>query len=157
MQITLDLKSVAAGAAAALTLGLVAGFSPQATQRPTASQVAPRQATGLFSPHPSQLVHLSAKSGSSGYDSPAITVPPGKILVLTGVTVTAAHSVAVVSIDGEAAEFSFRTGDEYDGLAENSPILFGSGVPITEGQTVQVLRHVNGNGFTWAFGYWADA
>ncbi len=62
-----------------------------------------------------------------------------------------------MSIDGEAAEFSFRTGDEYDGLAENSPILFGSGAPITEGQTVQVLRHVNGNGFTWAFGYWADA
>ena len=36
-------------------------------------------------------------------------------------------------------------------------ILFGSGVPITEGQTVLALRHVGGDGFTWAFGDRADA
>ncbi|MDB4724676.1 hypothetical protein OAF85_00725 [Planctomycetota bacterium] len=160
MKITLDLPSVAAGGAVALVLGLVAGFSPQATQVPGATNVAPRQITGQFSPHPSDFVWLEAYTAGSlnssqSYDSPIITVPAGRILVLTGWSNNYPGGTARISIDG--AERSFVGAGGAGNNSANPPTILAGGVPLVEGQTLQVRRDPNINRWTWLHGYWADA
>ncbi|MDB4426378.1 hypothetical protein N9151_00100 [bacterium] len=157
MKITLDLPSVAAGGAVALVLGLVAGFSPQATQVPGATNVAPRQITGQFSPHPSDLVWLESYEASPlGYDSPVLTVPAGRILVLTGFSTESATNRASIWIDGVERGFygSGGSGGQGSGF-RNEAMSFSIGVPLAEGQTLQLRR--SGYGYAWLHGYWADA
>ena len=160
MKITLDLPSVITGGAVALVLGLVAGFTPQVTQVPGAINVAPRQITGQFSPHPSDFVWLHADPSQS---SPLLTVPQGKILVLTGLSsdqltgTSQAYSKVDLEIDGVAFPFQFLRVKYYSETATalSQNVDFHNGVPLTEGQTVQ-LTGMQGS-FAWLHGYWADA
>ncbi|MDB4450641.1 hypothetical protein N9109_00790 [bacterium] len=157
MKITLDLPSVLTGGTVALVLGLVAGFTPQVTQLPGATNIAPRQITGQFSPHPSDLVCLESfnDGNSSGYDSPTITVPAGRILVLTGFTGGATFylSSARIDIDGVTRDFYYGSGSDY----KNTSMIFAGGVPLVEGQTLQLKKTGQAYGHTWLHGYWADA
>lgn len=157
MKITLDLPSVLTGGAVALVLGLVAGFTPQVTQVPGATNVAPRQITGQFSPHPSDFVWLESYEASpQGYDSPVLTVPAGRILVLTGFSTESATNRAPIWIDGVERVFNGWGGSGGQGSGfRNEAMSFSIGVPLVEVQTLQ-LRRAN-YGYAWLHGYWAAA
>ena len=146
MKITLDLPSVLTGGAVALVLGLVAGFTPQVTQVPGATNAAPRQITGQFSPHPSDFVWLEGEDNTA---SALLTVPAGKILVITGFAAANAPSSdarVYYQVDGTTSLFK-----------ANLMNLQGNGkvqLTLQAGQTLQIIPD---EGLDWIFGYWADA
>jgi len=157
MKITLDLPSVLTGGAVALVLGLFAGFTPQVTQVPGATNVAPRQITGQFSPHPSDFVWLRAELGQP---SALLTVPQGRVLVLTGVSASLTGGIngcysrgTTIEIDGQAFDFSLVWACS-TGSAVNR-VDFQDGIPLVEGQTVRLTNA--SPPFAWLHGYWADA
>lgn len=155
MKIALDLTSVLTGGAAALVLGLVAGFSPQVTSVPAATPATPVATVGASRPAARDIVHLQAKSEDgapvsgnaipgTGYSSPIFTVPAGKILVLTSMSLSEQGGLtdvpgilnvpgAVFTIDGVPNRFNGNSS-----LGNSLP--FSVGIPVTEGQTVQVLK-----------------
>ena len=147
MKITLDLPSVLTGGAVALVLGLVAGFTPQVTQVPGAPNVAPRQITGQFSPHPSDFVWLEAVGST---DSPILMVPAGRVFVLTGCTGTNASGGFNIVIDGLNRSFANGAND-----GNRNPLEFPTGLALTEGQAIQL--RASSSGYTWLHGYLADA
>lgn len=159
---TLDLPSAITGGAVALVLGLVAGFAPQVTQVPSATLAAPRQITGHSSAHPRDFIWLHAEPSQP---SALLTVPAGKILVLTGLSsdqVTnggqnnTLHGVNL-EIDGVAFPFELLAVrfDPISVYATQQTVEFHNGIPLIEGQTVR-LTDVTGL-FVWLHGYWADA
>jgi len=146
MKITLDLPSVLTGGAVALVLGLVAGFTPQVTQVPGAINVAPRQITGQFSPHPSDFVWLEGEDNTA---SALLTVPAGKILVITG----------FVSANNGSSDA--RVYFQIDGITRYVKVgllnLNGNGKVQLTLQAGQTLQIISDQGLDWIFGYWADA
>ncbi|MDA8620939.1 hypothetical protein N9L45_01470 [Planctomycetota bacterium] len=90
---------------------------------------------------------------SSGFDSPTLTVPAGRIFVLTGVCCSDVefNGSATIAIDGVDRRFELRRGNDF----RNDAMIFSGGVPLVGGQTIQVRR--GSSGYTWLHGYWADA
>ena len=146
MKITLDLTSIVVGGAVALALGVVAGFSPQATSVPAAANAAPRQITGQFSPHPGDFVWLEGENNTA---SALLTVPAGKILVITG--------FAAASGTPPDARVYFQVDGNTRFVLASLLNLQGNGkvqLTLQAGQTLKILPD---EGLDWIFGYWADA
>lgn len=158
MKITLDLTSVVVGGAVALTLGVVAGFSPQVTSVPAARPATAVTTMGANRPAARDIVHLQAKNADfdsagliagTSFSSPLYTVPPGKILVLTGMSSStdAAHytntpwasTVAGYAIEVDGLLRRYQVG-------ATRTISFDVGIPLSAGQTVRVLEPSSANG-----------
>ena len=160
MKITLDLPSVLIGAAVALVLGLVAGFSPQGTQLPPQR---PTDPTTMMSarPVPADFVWLEALQGNGGFTSPVYTVPQGKILVITALTGSSATSTIPFYIDGVSRSIQRYSinGGSGGGMINNRALNFGNGIPLAAGRTVELRPSLSGSTsyYFWLHGYLADA
>lgn len=145
MKFTIDLPSVALGCVCALALGALAAFAPQATSIPNAPDRDPID-TANARPHPRDFIWLEADNSTP---SDVLTVPAGKILVITGTSKTEGPSGVRVGIriDGSVRSFLYQTG----GISTN----FATGVPLTEGQSVRLDTVSSGR--AWLHGYYADA
>ena len=149
MKITLDLPSAITGGAVALTLGLVAGFSPQA------AQIAPQR--------PASAVPLNGAQRPAARDlllfrgnDPAFTVPAGRILVITRLaTLGSSSSRGVLRVNGVQADVV--GGPDYTWEFTEGGI---GGWPFAAGTTIELVRRDNGNpasSFEWFTGYLEDA
>ena len=150
MKITLDLPSVAAGGAVALVLGLVAGFSPQATQ------VAPQR--------PATAVPLNGPQRPAARDlvffrggDPAYVVPPGRILVITSFERenSSRHALVINGVWTGIGDYNASDGNHQTTFADGG----AGGVPISGGSSVEILTQSGtvGGTRTWFTGYLEDA
>ena len=171
MKVALNLPSLITGAAVALVLGLVMGFSPQATQVPAARAATAVATMGVNRPAARDIVCLEAKTDDrdpsssnsipgTGYPSAAFSVPAGRILILTGITSSSgSHYFApggIAPLDG----FAFTI----DGALKWIRAISGSfsvGIPLQSGQVVQLLQPTYTTGgaseHVWLHGYLEDA
>lgn len=159
MNITLNLPSVVTGGSVALVLGLLAGFSPQVTQVPAATNIAPRHVTGQFSPHPSQVVYLEAcrpciNCGNvpAQYDSTLLTIPNGKVFVVSSLNTTSSANPLEVTLEIDGADRrTFKVpADGYRSFGQ-------TGLVLEAGQTLRVVSYPsNVTYYSWLHGYWAD-
>ena len=142
MKITLDLTSVVVGGGAAVVLGLVAGFSPQATQLPSQQQAQPSPRYGQAWPKAEDIVVLTSRGqdwndlgffyvSGTGRDSQLFTVPTGKRLVVSSFTRAVGNQgVCRIEIDGVPLEQEWPSSRD-----------FGVGLLVLdEGQTLRLCK-----------------
>lgn len=121
--------------------------------------VAAVEVIGMPLPAPSQLVWLESGAGQA---SDTLTVPDGKVLVITGLTSTN-EPVGYCTLIIDGVNRSVRMGERWENVSSggramtavrNHTMTLDSGIILQAGRTVQLAASAD---WDWMFGYFADA
>ena len=151
MKITIDIPSALITLSAVGIAAVLAGAAPI---RATAGDRDVQAVEQVNTPAARDLICLA---GYGNQASSLLTVPAGKILVLTGALDSGDPSGSVeIEIDGSIG-VGFRMGQWWGGSSaahDASTLTFATGLPLSAGQTV-LVKPSSGNDLL--FGYFADA